>query len=146
MELNYINDLNEEQAVEMNGSSHITVAAFRNGKCIFVKRRNSATLELPETELSSGDKPWDIVMKLLADKLGVISAKIEFVTAYSLNDGGNEEKRLLYCADISELGPFPHSDLASVYYLDIPPADKEKWSFPEFQIPLFERAMKFRES
>ncbi|MGN1340480.1 MAG: hypothetical protein ACI4WS_09320 [Oscillospiraceae bacterium] len=145
MEINIIDDQTEEQALELTGLKHITVAAFRNGKYIFVKRRNSATLELIEAEYVPGEKPRDIVLRLLSDKLGALNAELGFVAAYSCDNGGNDEHGLLYCADISELGPFPHSELVSVYYLDIPPEDTDKWSFPETQIPLFERAVQFWE-
>lgn len=74
-------------------------------------------------------------------KLGVISARLEFVTAYSVTHGTEIEYGLLYYADIDDLGPFPHTDLVSVYYLDTPPEDNAKWSFPETQKPLLDKAV-----
>lgn len=141
MEINYIEDCSEEQVSNVIRVTHITVAAFRNGKYLFVKRRNNPTLELPETDKKHGEKPRDTVRRLLSEKLGVINARLEYVTAYSQTDGAEIEYGLLYYADIDELGPFPHSDLVSVYYLDTPPEDKEKWSFPEIQMPLLDKAV-----
>lgn len=40
------------------------------------------------------------------------------------------------------MGPFPHSGLAGVYYLDTPPEDNDKWSFPETDKLLFEEAFR----
>ena len=141
MDINYIDDCSEEQVSNVIRVKHITVAAFRNGKYLFVKRRNNTTLELPETEKKQSEQPREAVRRLLSDKLGVISARLEFVTAYSLTDGTEIEYGLLYYADIDDLGPFPHTDLVSVYYLDTPPENKAKWSFPETQIPLFDKAV-----
>ena len=145
MEINYIDDCSEYQVNSVVHVSHITVAAFRNGKYLFVKRRNSPKLELPEIEKMQSEKPREAARRLLSEKLGVISARLEFITAYSLTDEAEVEYGILYCADIDELGPFPHSDLSSVYYLDNPPEDKEKWSSPETQMLLLDKAVAFRE-
>lgn len=136
MEIHFIDDCNEEQVNNVIRVSHVTIAAFRNGKYLMVKRRNCNTLEFPAMEKLQDEKPKDTVRRLLAEKLGVITAKIEFVTAYSKTEGGNIEYGMLYCAYIKEMGAFPHSELAAVYYLYTPPEDDEKWSFPEIHKPL----------
>lgn len=145
MEIQYLDDCSEDQVNKIVHVSYITVAIFRNGKYIFVKRRTSSQLELPEIEKNQGEKPREAVRRLLTDKLGVISARLDFITAYSRTNESDVEYGLLYCADIEELGPFPHSDLGSVYYLDNPPEDKDKWSDPETQMPLLDKAIAFRE-
>lgn len=144
MEINYIDDCSEEQVNNVIRVSRVTIAAFRNGKYLFIKRRNSSTLELPEAEKDQGEKPRDSVRRFLSEKMGVITSRLEFVTAYSLTEGADIEYGLLYCADIDEMGPFPHSEFVSVYYLDTPPEDKDKWSFPETQKPLLDKAVESR--
>lgn len=91
-------------------------------------------------EKKNDEKPRDTVRRLLSEKLGVITAKIEFITAYSQTEEMDIKYGLLYCAYINELGPFPHSELSSVYFLDTPPEDKEKWSYPEMHMELLEKA------
>lgn len=141
MELNYMEDCSEEQVSTVVQASHITVVPFRNGKILFVKRRNSTTLELPVTEKLPDEKPRESVRRLLSEKLGIMSAQLEFVTAYARTDGTEIDYGLLYFADIDELGPFPYSDLVSAYYLDTPPEDKDKWSYPDIQISMLEKVM-----
>ena len=84
-------------------------------------------MELPTMEKKNDEKPRDTVRRLLSEKLGVITAKIEFITAYSQTEEMEIKYGLLYRAYINEIGPFPRSELSSVYFLDTPPEDKEKW-------------------
>lgn len=140
MEINYISDCSEEQVNNVVRVDHVTVVVFRNGKYVFVKRRNSAKLELPTMEKKNDEKPRDTVRRLLSEKLGVITAKIEFITAYSQTEEMEIKYGLLYRAYINEIGPFPRSELSSVYFLDTPPEDKEKWSYPVMHMELLEKA------
>ncbi len=144
MEINYISDCSEDQVNNVIRVDHVTVAAFRNGKIVFVKRRNSATLELPELKKNNDEKPRDTARRILSDMLGVKTAKIEYITAYSQSDDTDIIYGLLYCAYIDEMGPFPHSELSSVYYLDTPPEDKDKWSFPDIHMALLDKANEFQ--
>ncbi len=144
MEINYIEDCSEVHVGKVVKANRVTVAAFRNGKYLFVKRRSRNTLELPEMEKLPNETPRDTVRRLLSESLGVLTAKIDFVTAYTCTEGSEVEYGLLYCVYIDELGPFPFSDLISVYYLDTPPEDREQWSFPDIHMPLLDKAIEFQ--
>lgn len=142
MELNIINDCTESQVNKVVKITRITVAAVRNEKYMFVKQRGKSTMELPGTQLVEGENTAKALRRVLEGMLGVTEHAAQFVCPYSVTDGKDVQYGILYRAEIIEMGPFPHSGLAGVYYLDTPPEDNDKWSFPETDKLLFEEAFR----
>lgn len=142
MELNIISDCTESQVNKVVKVTRITVAAMRNGKYLFVKQRGKGTMELPGTNLEEGETAAKALRRVLEDMLGVKDHAAQFVCPYSIIDENDIQCGILYRAEIISMGPFPHSELAGVYYLDTPPEDDDKWSFPEVDKQLFDEAFR----
>ena len=140
MELNIISDCTEAQVNKVVKVSRITVAAVRNGKYLFVKQRGKGTMELPGIQLEKGENASKALRRVLEGMLGVTDHAAQFVCPYYITDGKDVQYGILYRVEIIKMGAFPHSELASVYYLDTPPEGDDKWSFPETDKLLFETA------
>lgn len=140
MELNVINDCTESQVNKVVKVTKITVAAIRNGKYMFVKQRGKSTLELPRTDIAPDENAAKALRRVLEGLLGAEVYASQFVCPYSVIDDKDIQYGILYRVEITSMGQFPHSHLAGVYYLDTPPEDDDKWTFPETDKPLFQEA------
>ncbi len=141
MEFNYIDDCNEEQIQRVIRVTEITVASVRNGKLIFVKRRDKTTVELPRIKFDEKEKPAQAIKKLMIDHLGMTEYNPVFVGAYSVTDGTIVNYGMLYYAEITKVGPFPYGDFSVVYYLDQQPVSDVQWAYPEVDIQLLSKAL-----
>ena len=74
-------------------------------------------MELPGTQLVKGENTAKALRRVLEGMLGVTEHAAQFVCPYSVTDGKDVQYGILYRAEIIEMGPFPHSGLAGVYYL-----------------------------
>lgn len=141
MEFNYIDDCNETQIQHVIRVTQVTVASVRNGKLVFVKRRGKSTVELPRVECIDHEKPSQAVQRLMTEHLGMLEYVPKFVGAYSVTDGSSVAYGMLYFAEITKVGPFPHGDFSVVYYLDKSPESSEQWSCPEMDMQLMDKAL-----
>lgn len=139
MEFQFIDDCNEEQIQRVVRIGQITVVAVRNGKLVFVKCRGTVGIALPRILIGDGEEPLSAIERLMTENLGMTEYKPEFLGAYTVTEGAEVDYGMLYFADVSEVGPFPHGQFSVVYYLDLPPESNEQWAKPVMDIPLFNR-------
>lgn len=141
MELNFIGDCTEEQANTTFHAARVTAVVEMNGKTLYVKKRNSTTLELPSVSVGEGESPSDTLKRLLENSLNTTEVSVRFVSAYSIADGQNIRNGVLYLVEISSMRTLNDHDLCASYFLDMPPESRDKWTSPETDIPLLEKAM-----
>ena len=141
MEMNFIGDSTEEQANTTFHAAHVTAVVEMNGKTLYVKKRNSTTLELPSVSVGEGESPSDTLKRLLENSLNTTEVSVRFVSAYSIADGQNTRNGVLYLVEISSMRTLNDHELCASYFLDIPPESRDKWTSPETDIPLREKAM-----
>ena len=141
MELNFIGDCTEEQANTTFHAASVTAVVEMNGKTLYVKKRNSTTLELPSVSVGEGESPSDTLKRLLENSLNTTEVSVRFVSAYSIADGQNIRNGVLYLVEISSMRTLNDHDLCASYFLDMPPESRDKWTSPETDIPLLEKAM-----
>ena len=141
MELNFMEDCNEVQASSVVNVSHLTAVVVMDGKVLYVKKRGNSTLELPTIVPRRSEKPVDAVNRLLKYSLSAEVSRVEFVTVFSQTDGNEVEYGMLYIAVVTSLRTLNDPELWASYFLDVPPVGHEKWTCPEIDIPLLEKAM-----
>lgn len=141
MELNFIGDCTEEQANTTFHAASVTAVVEMNGKTLYVKKRNSTTLELPSVSVGEGESPSEALKRLLENSLNTTEVSVRFVSAYSIADGQNIRNGVLYLVEISSMRTLNDHDLCASYFLDMPPESRDKWTSPETDIPLLEKAM-----
>lgn len=141
MELNFIGDCTEEQANTTFHAASVTAAVEMNGKTLYVKKRNSTTLELPSVSVGEGESPSEALKRLLENSLNTTEVSARFVSAYSIADGQNTRNGVLYLVEISSMRTFNDHELCASYFLDMPPESRDKWTSPETDIPLLDKAM-----
>ena len=141
MELNFIGDCTEEQANTTFHAARVTAVVEMNGKTLYVKKRNSTTLELPSVSVGEGESPSDTLKRLLENSLNTTEVSVRFVSAYSIADGQNIRNGVLYLVEISSMRTLNDHDLCASYFLDMPPESRDKWTSPETDIPLLDKAM-----
>lgn len=141
MELNFIGDCTEEQANTTFHAARVTAVVEMNGKTLYVKKRSSTTLELPSVSVGEGESPSDTLKRLLENSLNTTEVSVRFVSAYSIADGQNTRNGVLYLVEISSMRTLNDHELCASYFLDMPPESRDKWTSPETDIPLLEKAM-----
>lgn len=141
MELNFIGDCTEEQANTTFHAASVTAAVEMNGKTLYVKKRNSTTLELPSVSVGEGESPSEALKRLLENSLNTTEVSVRFVSAYSIADGQNTRNGVLYLVEISSMRTLNDHELCASYFLDMPPESRDKWTSPETDIPLLNKAM-----
>lgn len=141
MELNFIGDCTEEQANTTFHAARVTAVVEMNGKTLYVKKRSSTTLELPSVSVGEGESPSDTLKRLLENSLNTTEVSVRFVSAYSIADGQNIRNGVLYLVEISSMRTLNDHELCASYFLDMPPESRDKWTSPETDIPLLEKAM-----
>ncbi len=141
MEMNFIGDCTEEQANTTFHAARVTAVVEMNGKTLYVKKRNSTTLELPSVSVGEGESPSDTLKRLLENSLNTTEVSARFVSAYSIADGQNIRNGVLYLVEISSMRTLNDHELCASYFLDMPPESRDKWTSPETDIPLLEKAM-----
>lgn len=141
MEMNFIGDCTEEQANTTFHAARVTAVVEMNGKTLYVKKRNSTTLELPSVSVGEGESPSDTLKRLLENSLNTTEVSVRFVSAYSIADGQNTRNGVLYLVEISSMRTLNDHELCASYFLDMPPESRDKWTSPETDIPLLEKAM-----
>ena len=141
MELNFIGDCTEEQANTTFHAASVTAVVEMNGKTLYVKKRNSTTLELPSVSVGEGESPSEALKRLLENSLNTTEVSARFVSAYSIAYGRNTRNGVLYLVEISSMRTLNDHELCASYFLDMPPESSDKWTSPETDIPLLEKAM-----
>ena len=141
MEMNFIGDCTEEQANTTFHAARVTAVVEMNGKTLYVKKRSSTTLELPSVSVGEGESPSDTLKRLLENSLNTTEVSVRFVSAYSIADGQNTRNGVLYLVEISSMRTLNDHELCASYFLDMPPESRDKWTSPETDIPLLEKAM-----
>lgn len=141
MEMNFIGDCTEEQANTTFHAASVTTVVEMNGKTLYVKKRSSTTLELPSVSVGEGESPSDALKRLLENSLNTTEVSVRFVSAYSIADGQNTRNGVLYLVEISSMRTLNDHELCASYFLDMPPESRDKWTSPETDIPLLEKAM-----
>lgn len=141
MEMNFIGDCTEEQANTTFHAARVTAVVEMNGKTLYVKKRSSTTLELPSVSVGEGESPSDTLKRLLENSLNTTEVSARFVSAYSIADGQNIRNGVLYLVEISSMRTLNDHELCASYFLDMPPESRDKWTSPETDIPLLEKAM-----
>ena len=141
IELNFIGDCTEEQANTTFHAARVTAVVEMNGKTLYVKKRNSTTLELPSVSVGEGESPSDTLKRLLENSLNTTEVSVRFVSAYSIADGQNTRNGVLYLVEISSMRTLNDHELCASYFLNMPPESRDKWTSPETDIPLLEKAM-----
>lgn len=141
MEMNFIGDCTEEQANTTFHAARVTAVVEMNGKTLYVKKRSSTTLELPSVSVGEGESPSDALKRLLENSLNTTEVSVRFVSAYSIADGQNTRNGVLYLVEISSMRTLNDHELCASYFLDMPPESRDKWTSPETDIPLLEKAM-----
>ncbi len=141
MEINFLDDCNEAQVNNVVRVTHITVAAVMDGKLLFVKKRGKSTMELPSINSEKGEKPADAVARLLSDNLNITDRSVEFISAYDITDGNNVEYGILYYADVTSMKTLNDHELCASYFLAAPPEDISRWTYPETDRKLIDKAM-----
>ena len=141
MEMNFIGDCTEEQANTTFHAARVTAVVEMNGKTLYVKKRSSTTLELPSVSVGEGESPSDALKRLLENSLNTTEVSARFVSAYSIADGQNIRNGVLYLVEISSMRTLNDHELCASYFLDMPPESRDKWTSPETDIPLLEKAM-----
>lgn len=141
MEINFLDDCTEAQVNNVVRVTHVTVAAVMDGKLLFVKKRGKSTLELPSINSEKGETPVAALTRLLAGNLNITDRSVEFISAYNIADGGNVEYGILYYADVTSMKTLNDHELCASYFLDSPPEDMSRWTYPESDRKLIEKAM-----
>lgn len=139
MELKFLEDVTESQVGVLH-ITHATVVVSMDSRVLYVKKRGKSTLELPSEEVTQSEEPGSAVRRLLSGELNTVADSVRFVSAYSISDGAEIKYGVLYYAEISSMRTLNAPELCGSYFLDSPPENKEKWSNPEIDIPLLEKA------
>ena len=140
MELKFFENRTEDQLVSEVHVTHAAVVVEMDGKVLYVKKRGKSTLELPSIDVSGNEFPAMAVRRLLTEQLNTKERSLRFVSAYSVTDGEETRYGALYYADITSMRTLNDPGLCGSYFLSLPPEDREKWSSPETDIPLLEKA------
>lgn len=121
-------------------ASRAAVVGVMDDKVLYVKKRGKSTLELPTAEVPDGEEPNAAAERMLTELLNVDLSSLRFVTLYSVESDGSTEYGALFYAEITSMRTLNDPALCGSYFLNIPPEDKEKWTFPDTDIPLLEKA------
>ena len=141
MEINFLEDCNEAKVSSVVHVSRVTAAVVMGGKVLYVKKRGKHTLELPSVRIENGELPAAAVKRLINDNLNAVDLSVIFVTAYSTATEQDVEYGAMYYVEISSMRTLNDRELCSSYFLDSAPEDREKWSCPDVDIPLLNKAI-----
>lgn len=114
---------------------YAVIAAFYNGKYIFVRHKDRDTLEIPGGKCEQGETIEQTAERELYEETGAEEFTLTPVCVYKLNNYG-----MLYYAEITKLGEKPESEIAKVKLMDSCP---DNWTYPFAHPMLMEKALQF---
>lgn len=115
---------------------YAVIAAFYEGKYVFVRHRERDTLETPGGHHEFGATIEQTARRELYEETGAEEFTLTPVCVYSFSDYG-----MLFYAEIDKFGEMPDSEIAEVKLLNSLP---DNWTYPDIQPYLIKRAIEFR--
>lgn len=98
------------------------IAAFYNGKYVFVRHKDRDTLEIPGGHREPGETVEQTARRELYEETGAEEFTLTPMCVYRLNNYG-----MVYYAEITALGEKPESEISEVRLMDNCP---ENWTYP----------------
>lgn len=115
------------------------ILARADGKWVFCRHRERATLECPGGHREAGETVDEAAARELREETGAREFTLRPVCIYSvIREGAEESFGGLYTAEITSFEEELHSEIEKILLLDEPPEDN--WTYPEIQPKLLEEA------
>lgn len=122
------------ESVRDSDLKYAVILAKYHGKYVFVKHRERLTLEIPGGHREQGENIAQTAARELFEETGAVRYSLRQICPYSVKDFG-----MLFCAEITELGELPPSEIERVVLLDKPPRELSEWTYPEIQPELLKK-------
>jgi 8-oxo-dGTP diphosphatase len=119
--------------------THVVVAAYFEGKWLWVKHKERETWELPAGHIEAGETPCVAAMRELYEETGTLNYRINPLCDFSITHRGQSSYNRFYLAVVSKLGTLPKSEIEEVKLFDAAP---EELTYPSIQSVLFAQATK----
>ncbi len=131
------------EAIEDERLKYAVIIAKADGKWVFCKHRERATLEIPGGHREAGEAILDTAKRELYEETGATDYTIRPVCVYAVlgKDGGIDGREasygMLFCAEILNREAELHSEIEKIFLLDALPS---AWTYPLIQPKLIEEA------
>ena len=116
---------------------YAVIAARHRGKWVLVRHKERQTWEIPGGHKEAREGIDATAARELVEETGARAFEIAPVCIYSVDSGEGESFGQLFCAQITELGELPESEIAEVRLMDELP---ENLTYPGIQPVLFQKA------
>ncbi len=119
--------------------NYVVIAAFFQGKWLWVKHKDRDTWELPAGHVETNETPGVAAIRELYEETGTLNYQLNPICDFTISNKGQTSNNRLYLANIHELGTLPKSEIAEVAQFENIP---ENLTYSSIQKILFEEAAK----
>lgn len=119
--------------------THVVIAAYFEGKWIWVKHKERETWELPAGHIEAGETPCVAAMRELYEETGTLNYRINPICDFSITHKGQTSYNRFYLAIVNKMGILPKSEIGKVKLFETVP---EALTYPNIQSALFAEAAK----
>ncbi|MBC8559607.1 NUDIX hydrolase [Fumia xinanensis] len=124
---------------------YAVIAARYEGKWVFCRHKSRQTLELPGGHREPGESPEETARRELREETGAVRFQLVPLGGYSVSENGASETfGALYFAEIEELEALPPFEMAEIRLLAAPPSERSRWTYPDIQPLLLQKAQQAR--
>jgi 8-oxo-dGTP diphosphatase len=109
----------------------------------FVRKKSSATWEIPGGHREPGETVGQTAARELYEETGATASVMEPVSAYSVDIGGIKTFGVLYFAEVGVRGALPESEIAEVQCSQVMP---DMLTYPDIQPLLFQAGCAYAQS
>lgn len=107
----------------------VVIASRYKEKWIYVRHKERDTWEIPGGHIEAGEEIHEAARRELFEETGALEFELFDVCDYAVErDEIKSYGRLLY-ANVSKIGKLPESEIAEIYFTNIP----KKWTYEKIQ-------------
>lgn len=122
--------------------TYAVIVSRYKGKWIYCKHRNRETWEIPGGRREAGEAILFTAKRELHEETGAVEYELHPICAYSVASGAEIYYGFLCCADITNLGQLPESEIERISFFDDEP---DSLTYPLIQPFLFAKAKQYLE-